>query len=613
MLSDPTSSRKTTMRCPLLTVPFAILCLSGPALAADAALWTDFVEATSEGREPIVPDFSFAGYRYSEQPIPDVQGATFDVTDYGAVPDDDGYDDGPIQAAIDAATEAGGGIVFFPPGRFIVSPDDNVDDVIRIDSSHIVLRGSGDGTGGTEIFMDARKVSSFMFQFEPESTSDDSLAVVTADAARESYWVTVDDASELEVGQRVVIQYKDPAYAAIYFEPLPVPDEWTRLWETGFRVHEIHKVAEIEGTRVRFYEPLHIELKMHPQADFTLVSYPSIEEIGIEDIRFSGNWDSYPEEFEHHKDDIHDYAWNGLRMEHVQNAWVRRCTFANWNQGLYFDSCAAITVEQVEFTGKKGHMSIHARRGYGVLVRDCEDVAAHHHGPGVGYQGVATVYLRHKMQVDQRIDSHSGTPYATLFDQVRGGQLGGNGGPVESLPHHGRDFVFWNFVHRATEDHVYDFWNMDKRENNTFALPIFAGFTADHEVVFVDEATKVLVNESFGASVLPGSLFEAQLTLRLGTSDLPGQDAGVTSDAGTPPPPSDASVTPNPADAGEPDNEHPVSGPAATFSPSGDPTGCSCNVAQPVRSGPAWLILAVVAGVGRSRRRLLRRSATRTT
>ena len=83
MLSDPTSSRKTTMRCPLLTVPFAILCLSGPALAADAALWTDFVEATSEGREPIVPDFSFAGYRYSEQPIPDVQGATFDVTDYG--------------------------------------------------------------------------------------------------------------------------------------------------------------------------------------------------------------------------------------------------------------------------------------------------------------------------------------------------------------------------------------------------------------------------------------------------------------------------------------------------------------------------------------------------
>lgn len=55
------------------------------------------------------PDFSYAGYGYSESPIPDTGGwAVFDVTDHGAVADDGGYDDAAIQATIDAA-QAGGG------------------------------------------------------------------------------------------------------------------------------------------------------------------------------------------------------------------------------------------------------------------------------------------------------------------------------------------------------------------------------------------------------------------------------------------------------------------------------------------------------------------------
>lgn len=50
-----------------------------------------------------------------------VDRLTFDVKTYGAVGDDSTNDRAAIQAAIDAAALAGGGTVFFPPGRYAVS------------------------------------------------------------------------------------------------------------------------------------------------------------------------------------------------------------------------------------------------------------------------------------------------------------------------------------------------------------------------------------------------------------------------------------------------------------------------------------------------------------
>ena len=51
-------------------------------------VWEDFVYAKKNGTTPILPDFSYVGYKYSEVPIPDVDYKTFDVTEFGAVPND---------------------------------------------------------------------------------------------------------------------------------------------------------------------------------------------------------------------------------------------------------------------------------------------------------------------------------------------------------------------------------------------------------------------------------------------------------------------------------------------------------------------------------------------
>ena len=494
--------------------------LISTASAVESPLWQQFHASKPAGYVPVLPDFSYAGYDYSESDIPDISNWTvFDVTNYGAVADDGNFDDAAIQAAIDAAELAGGGVVFFPAGRFMISPNEIVGENIFINGSNIVLKGSGSGSGGTEIFADKMKVNNgrYIFEVTPTSLGESDITTVVSDASRESYTIEVADASNLSPGQRVILRQDSVEFAHSYYSPQIIDPLWTRLLSTeGFRLRELHTVESIDGNSVRFREPLHISLEVG-QDPIRVRTYNTIENVGVEDILFKGNWDSFPEDFVHHKNDIHDYAWNAIRFDNVVNGWIRDSEFRDWNQNIYFDGCAAITVENLLLSGKKGHASIHTRRSYGVLIKDIQDTAAHHHGPGVGYSGTGTVYLRYQMAAEQRMDSHSGSPYATLFDNVSNGHFDGNGGPHESYPHHGQYFVAWNFLLEGGPS-SYNFWPAS-RNGHTFAMPYFIGLQGDNVAM---TAGTFAVNELPGQSVEPVSLFEAQLALRIANANYSG-------------------------------------------------------------------------------------------
>ncbi len=334
--------------------------------AETAALWSDFVTAKREGREPVLPDFSFAGYHFSEKPIPDVsQRPRFDVTQYGATPNDDTFDDDGIQRAIETAEASQGGVVFFPPGRFLIAGDDNRRRSIRISQSNIVLKGSGAGEGGSEIFMDKMRIGRRQIRFGPRRTTGDELATITKDAPRESFWVEVDDPTDLIVGQNVVIRHQSEEFTRLYFDPLPLAREWRRLFgrRGGMNIAEIHTIAEIDGNRVRFVNPIHFNLRIVESEPFTLERYESIRECGIEDIRFTGHWDSFPEEFVHHKNGIHDSGWDAVSMENVEDSWIRRCEFRNWNECVFTRNAYKMTIEDVNVHGQEGaHVGARPRR-----------------------------------------------------------------------------------------------------------------------------------------------------------------------------------------------------------------------------------------------------------
>ncbi len=85
-----------------------IVVANSAVYAQIAHSWTNFVETQKNGTESILSDFSFSGYHFSEKEIPNVSGYRyFNVLDYGAIPNDEKYDDEAIQATIDAAEATG--------------------------------------------------------------------------------------------------------------------------------------------------------------------------------------------------------------------------------------------------------------------------------------------------------------------------------------------------------------------------------------------------------------------------------------------------------------------------------------------------------------------------
>ena len=478
-------------------------------------LWTDFVEAKKTGKSPILPDFSYAGYHFSEKEIPTVTGRKhFNVKDFGAIPNDETFDDEAIQKAIDAAEKyPGAAVVFFPAGKFLIAPDNDSLKQIRVSRSNIVLKGSGTGVGGTVIHQVNMRLNGRQILFKPASNKTQKITTITKNATRETFWVEVADASSLKKGQDVVLRHRSEEYTRLYFSPLDLKPVWTRLFgdKGGMQIQEIHTIEKIEGNRVKFVNPLHLDITLVKSASFELHTYVSIEECGIEDIHFTSNWKNYPEEFVHHKDAIHDYAYEAVGMEYVKNSWVRNCVFTDWNEGLMIRAGYKVSVLNVEFKGKKGHASVHARTGYGVLIKNCQFNNAQHHGAGTGYSAVGTVITQCSLGTDQNIDIHSGQPYATLYDDIDGGVFYNLGGPEPGHPHHGKDLVLWNFQHKSAKDQQYNFWDMNRRRNYTIAKPVLVGFRSNTTVKFENAG----VNQSQGEVVWPKSLFEAQLQLRL--------------------------------------------------------------------------------------------------
>ena len=484
-----------------------------------AATWKQFVAAGESGDEPVLPDFSYAGYRFGEVPIPDVEAQRFDVTDHGAIPDDGKSDQEAIQKAIDAATASGGGIVFFPPGKFLVNTDPKNKRSIRLTAGNLILRGSGCGLGGTVLQMvhpldprDPTKMFSTPCMFiigKPQKK--EALAKITADARRETYRIEVDDTSRLNPGMWISLDMESTAAVNTYLHPFEPEAAWTRLTNTGIGFEELHTVKAVRDHVVELGEPLRAGvLARH---GWSVNSFRPLEQIGVEDICFLGSWH---QKFVHHRSALDDSGFSALQLRQVANSWVRRCSFVNWNQALTISTSAATSVLQVRIAGNRGHGSVYIRGGGdGVLVGLTRDTARHHHGPSVGYRSSGCVFWRYEMHPSQSIDSHSGTPIATLMDRVDGGVLRGSGGPLAGLPNHLRHYVLWNFNHRGRPPRQYDFWRKGRRDR--FVKPIIVGMHGAR-VRFAEDSIEL--NESPGTPVQPESLYEAQLRLRLG--HLPG-------------------------------------------------------------------------------------------
>jgi hypothetical protein len=468
----------------------------------------------------ILPDFSYAGYKYGEVALPEPSYKVFDVTSFGAVPNDDKSDRTAIEAAIRAAEKNGSGIVFFPPGRFLVNEDGDPNKSITIARSRIILRGSGPGKGGTELFMKNTLVPAdtklmwsapAMFSFN-SFTKDTLLGTVTAPEKVGSFKVTLTNTGDIQPGDWISLHLNalDTNLVRKEIGSMPIDTVWTTmLKKEGVIIRNYHEVKKVEGNVITLVSP--IAYAIDPKHNWEVYKFGHIAESGAENIAFVGN---FHDKFVHHRSWIDDSGWKLFNTKKMVHSWLKNCSFTDCNVGVQIRESSNITVINCEINGTPAHEAMSSYRSMNVFMGKNVDHASMDHSIGVDGYAMNTVIWRSQYPPTTCFESHSYQPRNTLLDVMEGGLLEGHaGGAVRNHPNHMQNLIFWNYKQTNPDTaKVFNFW-MDNDRWFRIAPPIIVGM---HGTTVKFKPGQVKYLESFGKPVTPESLYEAQLLLRLG-------------------------------------------------------------------------------------------------
>lgn len=518
-------------------------------------IYNDFALETEQN---ILLDFSYAGYDHGESAPSEVSALgwkIYDVTDYGAVADDNVSDREAFLKCLAAATKSeykeqatnvtvgnksnANAVIYFPEGEYILhtAADDYIDEkgkvcsrAIQIVANNIVIKGAG--RDKTIIVMqdpnqpeDPDELYSSPPMIQIKHTTDRSeLTPVTANSPKGSFSVTVENTSAMKEGDWVCLsmQNNDIACVNAEFGNVDRKNHMTAIVESGVKVMDYHQIRQISGNVVTFYEPLMHEVDIQytgfsgtGQHNWRINKWPHLENVGVEDITFKGNAKA---EFQHHGDFDFDGGYKPVLLMRTVNSWVRRVRFTSISEGVTVNASANASVYDVEFDGNRGHAAVRSQASSRVFIGVVNDrstdlegnIEGQWHGCGVSKTALGTVLWRNIYGGDSCFESHCEQPRATLVDCCEGGfKHDRAGGAANNHPHHLWDLVLWNYNVTALKpgESFRDFYS----SNNWMFPPIVVGFHGE-DVSLVN----VMVDDSHGTPVGPESLYEAQLKNRLG-------------------------------------------------------------------------------------------------
>lgn len=294
--------------------------------------WTPPEQADFE-TDKLIQDFSYAGYRRGERSIPDVAGPVFNVVEgYGADPTGQSDATAAIQAAINAAQTASGGVVFLPEGTYRVAPQGSDTHALRISASGVVLRGAGvDKTRllNTETNMRSKRIllvspGTTGWNMPAGGTETPLRSDVTGPVQR----IPVESTAGFSVGDRVVLR---AAATDEFIAEHNMADLWEGAGSSLGGVRFLRLITDVDEENkevgidvpVRYYLKTRDNARMHHAPSF-------LEEVGLEDFSI-GNIENPIEEGWLEADytdpatgsyQVHNsYA---IALVNVWNGWVRR-------------------------------------------------------------------------------------------------------------------------------------------------------------------------------------------------------------------------------------------------------------------------------------------------
>ncbi len=533
---DKENMRKNILRVNILLASGFCMFLNS-CTTAESTAWKNFKKQKQANQTTDLPDYSYAGYKFGKESIPEVDWKIFDVTKYGAIPNDGKSDKDAIQKAVNAAALNGSGIVFFPAGVFNVAEKPQSRTGIEITASNILIKGSGSTPGGTVIYMKYDHKPQYptkkwtvprAFVFKPADNKREfalssrdkltPLATITENANRENFKIKVSDSNKFKVGQTIMISAQTKLLNREKLDGLSIRPLWTEINTKGISIAEKHIIKAINGNELVLVAPL--RTNMDKDFDWKIYDYPVLENWGVEDIHFVGN---FREKFIHHKDARHDSGYGMVSMRQGKNCWIRRNRITNATNAFSFEGCLASSMIMNSIDGYQGHNNFSTNWGYGNLIglsQDLTDLGSWH-GPGISHEMTGAVVWRHTSLAKNYggPDYHALFPHTSLWDNSTG-NLNNSGGNFINLPLHLSNLTYWNFTPTRVIKNI-DFWGLpidknDRKKNYIGIYIAFPNIIGYNSVASTINPKHVAILESFGKKVQPESLYEAQLGFRLG-------------------------------------------------------------------------------------------------
>ena len=159
--------------------------------------------------DKLLQDWSYAGYRRGENPIPNINKNILDVTKAPYHVDKSGKKDATaaIQKAINDAGSRGGGVVYLPAGTYRVSLQKNKNYALAINHSKVVFRG--EGKNKTFIFNEStqmRNKAVFLIRSNSSWTSGTNATKITKDLTTPTKIIPVSNPSNYNKGDIIIVR-----------------------------------------------------------------------------------------------------------------------------------------------------------------------------------------------------------------------------------------------------------------------------------------------------------------------------------------------------------------------------------------------------------------------
>lgn len=559
------------MRTPLI-ITFICALFGAPHQASFADTNAPDPSATPEsivadaanGKDPYLPDFSYAGYGFGLAQLPDSVGILLEVDEFGSEANDGTDDTAAIKQALQHADTIDGKVTIrFSPGRYRLT------EVISLVRSDLTLQGAGQGEGGTELYFprplsmvdDTSKLDElreYLQKYDkrqrdrwnnlderfseyswaggflwvgregsrpnPYLEELDKPPVVLANglrAQRGEASIEVDETDAFTPGQWVAIRWYSNSpdsgiIKSIYGETdLKIGSHHWSFEKRPLVVHRT-KIDRIEGKTLFLRSPL-----PHPVDSETpaiLAEWNPLVQVGIEELKIS-----FPEsvDFGHHV----EAGYNAIFLTGAADSWVRNVSVVNADSGILMEDIANSTLADLRFSG--GHTA-----HYAIMMGSVQHVLATNvdvHCPTIhpiSFNTKSRQSVFHEVDVWKTpvLDQHAGSNHQNLFDRVtlHLSAEQGESGPQYAVfdgsgagywqPGHGRYNTFWNlklvFEGGAAKDETVQVLGVDEGPDARVV-----GLHANRPIALDYRPQPLVV--SLGSPILEvPSLYEAQLERR---------------------------------------------------------------------------------------------------